>query len=284
MTIDDMKRVIQIVQGAYTDLMQNDTHYGTIPGTNKPTLLQPGAQMLALIFRLATDFDIERTDAEGGHREYTTRCRVTDMETGELRATGVGTCSTLESKYRYRNESDYEITGDPIPEDARDRKREYRAKGLGMKKINGQWEWVRYSDSVRVENPDIADMYNTVLKMSCKRAFIHGIIIATGCSDMFAQDVEDFVNVPDAPRAGAASLARIQNLIVSLGYSVDDAKASMEKTVKARYGHDRAYKLTDVEADEMIAGLEAKVVERKKADEGIDPAEEYGATGEEVSW
>ena len=43
----------------------------------------------------------------------------------------------------------------------------------------------------RVENPDIADAYNTVLKMSKKRAHVDAIITATAASDIFVQDEED---------------------------------------------------------------------------------------------
>src|SRR3990167_11218552 len=44
----------------------------------------------------------------------------------------------------------------------------------------------------KVENPDIADQYNTVLKMACKRAKVDGCLSATACSDIFTQDIEDF--------------------------------------------------------------------------------------------
>jgi hypothetical protein len=44
----------------------------------------------------------------------------------------------------------------------------------------------------KMENPDIADTYNTVLKMAKKRAYIDGILSATAASDIFTQDIEDF--------------------------------------------------------------------------------------------
>ncbi len=43
----------------------------------------------------------------------------------------------------------------------------------------------------RKENPDIADTYNTVLKMAKKRAFVDASLTATAASDIFTQDVED---------------------------------------------------------------------------------------------
>jgi hypothetical protein len=42
-----------------------------------------------------------------------------------------------------------------------------------------------------VENEDIADVYNTVLKMAKKRAQIDATLTVTGAADMFTQDLID---------------------------------------------------------------------------------------------
>jgi uncharacterized protein (UPF0335 family) len=97
----------------------------------------------------------------------------------------------MESKYRYRNDADFEITGAAIPKDAKEKKQEYRKQGFGMKKVDGVWEWVKYTTTGKVENPDIADVYNTCLKMAKKRALIDAIITATAAGDIFTQDIED---------------------------------------------------------------------------------------------
>jgi hypothetical protein len=60
-----------------------------------------------------------------------------------------------------------------------------------MKKIAGQWAWVKYQDAARQENPDIADVYNTVLKMAKKRALVDATITACAASDIFTQDMEE---------------------------------------------------------------------------------------------
>jgi hypothetical protein len=46
--------------------------------------------------------------------------------------------------------------------------------------------------------PNRADIYNTIVKMSNKRALVAAVLNATAASDVFTQDVED------APRGGAA--------------------------------------------------------------------------------
>lgn len=53
----------------------------------------------------------------------------------------------------------------------------------------------------RVENIDIADTYNTVLKMAKKRAHVDAILTVTAASDIFTQDLEE--NIEDR-QAGAS--------------------------------------------------------------------------------
>ena len=55
----------------------------------------------------------------------------------------------------------------------------------------------------KAENPDIADTYNTVLKMAKKRAHVDAIITVTAASDIFTQDVEDLL--PEQPQPGQSS-------------------------------------------------------------------------------
>ena len=79
------------------------------------------------------------------------------------------------------------------------------------------WGKVRDNDAAitgqptgRIENEDIADVYNTVLKMAKKRALVDATLTATAASDIFTQDVEDFGPEPvAATRAsrGGSSLA-----------------------------------------------------------------------------
>jgi len=191
MSVEGIKAQVALIQNVMADVMQEGEHYGTIPGCDKPSLLQPGAEKLGLTFRLAPEFSIETSDLGKGHREHRVTCSLTHIPTGQRIGQGVGSCSTMESKYRYRNDSDFEVTGDPIPKDAKERKREYRKQGFGMRKVESVWEWVRYKEERKVENPDIADTYNTVLKMAKKRAHVDAIKSATAASDIFTQDVED---------------------------------------------------------------------------------------------
>ena len=207
-----IREQVNLIQSVMKEVMQDGQHFGVVPGCGKkPTLLKPGAEKLAMTFRLRpimdNDRDIRITQMDNGHREITVYCHIYNMNGLEL-ATGIGSCSTMESKYRYRNSSDYEITGQPIPKDSKEKKAEYRKQGFGMKQIDGVWEWVKYKAGEKSDNPDIADNYNTVLKMAKKRAFVDGILSATGASDIFTQDIEDLPEAHVEPAKPSAPTAQ----------------------------------------------------------------------------
>ena len=99
----DIIAQVSKIQAVMRASMRKGIHYGNvIPGVDKPMLLKPGAEKLCLTFRFAPSYDIRRQDLEGGHREYeivcTLRHQVTEMVLGQ----GVGSASTLESKWRFR--------------------------------------------------------------------------------------------------------------------------------------------------------------------------------------
>jgi hypothetical protein len=106
-------------------------------------------------------------------------------------------CSTFESKYRYRGGVG-ESTGQPVPKKywtlkETDRKAAQEligGAGYSTKKIDGSWEICKIIE--KMENPDPSDQWNTVVKMGCKRAFVHAVRTATGTADVFTQDIEDF--------------------------------------------------------------------------------------------
>jgi hypothetical protein len=176
--------------------MKEGLHYGKIPGTDKPTLLQPGAEKICFMFRVSSRYRVEREDLPQKHIAYTVVCELTHIATGAFVGEGLGSASTMESKYRWRK--GVEMTGRPVPGNYWNVRKEnpdaalamLGGKGFGTKKVNNQWQIVKYSDE-RVENPDIADQYNTVLKMARKRAYIDAVKSAFAVSDIFTQDIED---------------------------------------------------------------------------------------------
>lgn len=275
LTAADVINNVGTIQSIMKKVMKDGTHYGTIPGTGKPSLYQPGAQILGLTFRLAPEYEVQQTDLGNGHREYTVTCKLYSTTTGQLMGSGIGLCSTMESKYRYRNTADWSDTGEPIPVDAKERKKEYRAQGLGMKNVDGVWLWVKYGDSQRSENPDIADTYNTVLKMASKRAYVHAILNVTAASDMFTQDVEDFERYeapPTAPKRDMSELTALKARWADRFFEGDTREAG--KDILSGFGDPRS--MSDTQYTAMLAAITEAleqtpdVDDRDLADEDLD--------------
>jgi hypothetical protein len=194
MTTKDVVAQVQLIQHVMSAVMKEKEHYGVIPGTgNKPSLLKPGAEKLGFVFRLVPRFEVTLRDMGEGHREYEIICNLEQVHTGRFFGSGVGTCSTLESKYRYRSEVLTDADGNPHPvPSVYWKNRNHDLLGgpqFSAKKQDGQWVIAH-----RVEHTDPADYYNTCLKMAKKRAHVDAILTATAASDIFTQDVEDMVD------------------------------------------------------------------------------------------
>jgi len=190
---------VALVQSVMKNVMRDNEHYGKIPGCgDKPTLLKPGAEKLAFTFRLAPEYSGEENpiDLGNGHREYIIKTTLRHIETGKAWGQGVGSCSTMERKYRFRT-GPSKSTGKPVPKaywdlrgsDPSKAQEALGGKGFVARKENGQWMICQQGESVENDNP--ADNYNTVLKMAKKRSLVDATITATACSDIFTQDVED---------------------------------------------------------------------------------------------
>lgn len=200
LSVDQMARQVEKIQNLMKLLMREDEHYGIIPGTKKRTLYKSGAEKLGFVFRMTPSFKIERHDLPGDHREYEVICLLRHLETEKQVGEGIGSCSTMESKYRYRYDNEEESTQKPVPIEYWDiRKTDPNkaqeilgGKGYKPKKEdNGAWIIYKTKSKNKIENPDIADVFNTVLKMAKKRAYVDAMITACAASDIFTQDLED---------------------------------------------------------------------------------------------
>ena len=199
-SVERIREQMDNVHRLMKEVMKEGEHYGIIPGTDKKTLYKQGAEKLSMMFRLAPKYKIEKTEMPNGHREINFSCLIIHIPSQTIMAEGVGSCSTMESKFRYRNISGFEVTDMEIPKDSKENKAMYRKQGFGMKKVEGAWCWVKFKGGERQENPDIADVYNTVLKMAKKRAHIDAVLTATGASDIFTQDYEPDEDQPPLPQ------------------------------------------------------------------------------------
>ena len=196
-SIETVKERIELVNRLYKEILEKDKHYGKLPGTDKDTLYKPGAEKLNVLFKLVPKVENEEIIELGqNHREYRLMIGLYHKETGQFFGDCVGSCSTMEGKYRYRYKSENtNISVDKEYWSYREQnllddyyKKYPKRRGLKTEKIDGRWYFVKKE---KAENPDIADVYNTVYKMAYKRAFVGATIIATGVSDIFTQDLDD---------------------------------------------------------------------------------------------
>lgn len=244
LTVRDVRAQVQKIQQLIKELMKPDEHFGIIPGAKKPSLYKTGAEKICFIFRLAPEYEITREDLPGWHREYQVVCKMRQIATGAVVGEGVGSCSTMESKYRYRNEETKEEVGtvpkeywDAPRDDPRAREavlaRKFGPGKYRAKKTDDVWKVYRVTgDGGRKDNPDLADVYNTILKMAKKRAFIDATLTATAASDFFTQDIEDMDEAPEPIKISAAQpqpqQAKGEAIDVATGEPVDQP-AQQEK-------------------------------------------------------
>jgi hypothetical protein len=174
LTAVEVRAQVNLIQEVMEAVMKKDLHFGTIPGTQKPTLYKPGSEKLLSTFRISIHPEVEDLSFGGDVIRYRVTCKAYALD-GSFLGAGVGECSTDEDKYKWRGVV-CDAEWDATPET-------HRRIKYG-KKQGGYYE----AKQVRT-NP--ADLANTVLKMAKKRAQIDVTLTVTAASDIFEQDIDD---------------------------------------------------------------------------------------------
>lgn len=254
--------------------MVESVDYGVIPGTNKPTLLKPGAEKLAVLFQLDVQLENERIWGPGEHLTVLSRATVYHAPTGTRLGFGEGTCSTKERKYAYRQQ---ERTCPECGKAAIIKgKAEYGGGWVCFKKKDGCG--AKYPDGAeaiegqavgQAENPDLPDLWNTVVKMAEKRARVDAVLAVTGASALFTQDVEDQGAPPsdpvEPPSAPAAQEPQREEMSPELYRAVVDAFQA--STVHPDALNEWLDQQGIAEQDELhvrVSGLEPRTARRLK--------------------
>lgn len=242
----------------YRDVMQDGTDYGVIPGTQKPSLYQPGAQMLDQIFGLVPSFEVVPTSVIDWQRpipffHYIVRCRLLSRKTAELVAEAIGSCNTHEDRYRWRTAK--RLCPACNLETIIKGKQEYGGGWLCFKRNGGCGAKYRDGDTAiegqqagRVENEDTASLENTVLKMAQKRAHVAATLNATGASRIFTQDVEDLPQFQQATVVQSTSAPAEDDHPFDAG--TQGGTTTPGRSAGAATSSDRATNGTSVPADE----------------------------------
>ncbi|MBI2798936.1 MAG: hypothetical protein HYX63_01415 [Gammaproteobacteria bacterium] len=179
LTAVDIRAQVNLIQEVMASIMKKDTHYGVIPGCKQPSLFKAGSEVLLTTFRISVEPDVE--DISGlDERRYRVHAKGIHIPTGTVVGVGIGECSSMEEKYKWRKAYDKEWNDTP-----EDRRRVKHGRDYSTKQVR----------------TEIADVSNTILKMAKKRAQVDMTLTALSASDVFAQDVEDlpegYVNEED---------------------------------------------------------------------------------------
>ena len=125
---------------------------------------------MCLWAKFSPRFELGKTEKPDGHITYDVKCLLYQGE--QVIGEGVGCCSSMESKYRWRW-----VFPSELPE--------------GSNKEYLPHRFDKGFTKYRIDNENPADQANTILKIAKKRAFVDAILTRTGASRIFTQDLEE---------------------------------------------------------------------------------------------
>jgi hypothetical protein len=235
---------LDIIKDTMRLAMTDGVDYGVIPGTDKPGLFKPGAEKLAVVFRLDVQVANELTWGPGDHLTAIGRATVHEAQTGVRLGCGEGLCTTREKKYatRHANLTCPECGVAAVLESRKEHEPGYfcwrRKGGCGMN-FGPAEERITSQTVGEIENPDLPDSWNTVLKMAKKRAYIDAVLSTTSASAIFTQDIgadptENPARTHGPMVAGEAKQAACAAAVALCGGDVDQGRAlwaSLNKTL-----------------------------------------------------
>lgn len=164
-----------------------DRDYAKIPGTQKKTLLQAGAQKLNAAYGIYPEYEVLPSsirDHETPFYHFDVLCRL--YHQGVQLGSGIGSANSKESRYRYRWVKAEDIKNSP----------EFEHLNIkNLKKRTNKW-----GTQFRVENDDIHDLVNTIVKIAKKRSYVDATLSTLGISGEFTQDMEEYQDSAPPPR------------------------------------------------------------------------------------
>lgn len=217
-------------------ILKKDLDFGEIPGTNKPTLYKAGAEKLRFVYGLGVEMEcIDKVlDLDRPFIKYTYRCTIVS-KAGQKIAQCEGSCNSLEPKFGYIWKTKEEIPDhydlNKLPVKTSGKKMTEFAFAINKAETSGAYGkpieyWAKWTKAIdngtarkimkatkagkemqayeldessvvyRILNPDVIGVDNTLMKMAQKRSFVGAMLLATGASEFFTQDIEDMVDLP----------------------------------------------------------------------------------------
>lgn len=215
----DVQRVVdqtRAIQQVMSQLMKPGVHYGVIPGTekydkgvdvSKPSLWQPGADLLCMLFRLRPKYEATYVES-AGFFSVRVRTNLIHIPTGEVWGEGLGSANSRETKYL--NQTKRRVCPNCT-----------KATIFKSKDPGGGWFCWRAKegcgaqfnendpamgiDLAQINDDKVHDLENTILKIACKRSKVGGLLTCTAASEIFTQDLEDMEELPGDMRSTPAA-------------------------------------------------------------------------------
>lgn len=147
--IQTIQNNIEMAQRLVMNVLEKDVDYGIHPGTDSLALRDPGASKIINAFNCYPDHKILYSQETNEIITFQIQANLISRQTDNVVGTGIGSCSTMETKYGFRWVESPEDYGYKREELTRRRRGKYR-----------------------IPNPEVSDLGNTILKMATKRAEI----------------------------------------------------------------------------------------------------------------
>lgn len=154
--------------------MVEGVDYGKIPGTEKKTLFQPGAEKLAAMFGIAPKFELikEEEDWDTGFFYYKYRCSLIHISSGLFVGDSERSCNSREKKYLYYTKPEKNLTD------------EDKERVIARDKKEGRYG-TYFICKLKKDPIQTADDVNTLQAMAQKRAMVAAVRTATKATDIF---------------------------------------------------------------------------------------------------
>lgn len=239
--------------------MKEGIDYGVIPGTNKKTLLQPGAEKLANLYTLIPTFELtkEIEDWKKGFFYYRYLCKLSynvpltkeggngNLEVYDAKTVPAGeaerSCNSREKKYLYIN----------VPERFATADQKANAISQFTRKEKG---YTNIYLRIKKTPEESADDANTIQSMAQKRALVAAVRTATMASDIFLEEVSDADPAPTTKEEDLVRVNQIKKLhAVARPRGFDNGK--LHETIEALYQKDSITKLTGQQIYELTEKL-----------------------------
>ncbi len=270
-----VEKMTKAIHELMRSVMKQGTHYGVIPGTektdpktgediSKPTIYQPGVDLLCMVFRLRPEYEETMSVERDDFIAKTIRCRLIHIPTGACFAEGIGSSNSREAKYA----SQTNIKVCP----------KCNAKTIFKSKQDGGWFCWRSkggcAEQFKADDPAIIDQnvaadtsgvwtnHNTIIKLGNKRAKASAVMTATGAGSVFDIDLDDDVT-PNADQVMApAQWNLILNQQKRLGINGKDFQS---RFIVELCGKEKIGELTFADAVAILAEMEKAPASKKPA-------------------